>query len=232
MSAHLAFDVAAWLCTVAGGLAVYRWRLGETAARVAARLAPGYFAALLLGSVGGALLAGTLNLALIGAGGVGRSILGALLGGILAVEIWKARHGVRLSTGVVLAVPIALGIAVGRLGCHSAGLAELTYGVPAGAWPGIDFGDGVRRHPVQLYESGAMAAWTVVLLTGLACRSPFVLRHGFYWTMAFYGAQRFVLEFLKPYPSVLGPLNLFHVLSLILVVYALSMIGRDVSPAT
>ena len=33
----------------------------------------------------------------------------------------------------------------------------------------------------------------------------------------FYAAQRYLWEFLKPYPAVLGPLNLFHLLMMGLV---------------
>ena len=43
----------------------------------------------------------------------------------------------------------------------------------------------------------------------------------------FYACQRFVWEFLKPYPAVLGPLNLFHFLMLGLVAYGLFWWGRD-----
>lgn len=211
---------------MASGLVVHRWRLAEVTERIASRLGPGYFVALLAGTLTGAVLAGTANLAVTGVGGVGRSILGALVGGIVGVESWKARHGVRESTGVIFAVPISLGIAVGRFGCYSSGLAEMTYGAPALDLPGIDFGDGIPRHPVRLYESLAMATWTAVLLAGLAARRRFVLVYGFYATMAFYGVQRFGLEFLKPYGTVSGPFNLFHVLSLILVVYAAVMSYR------
>lgn len=47
-------------------------------------------------------------------------------------------------------------MAVGRLGCFFAGLPDYTYGVPTDLPWGVNFGDGVPRHPVQLYESAAM----------------------------------------------------------------------------
>jgi phosphatidylglycerol:prolipoprotein diacylglycerol transferase len=49
---------------------------------------------------------------------------------------------------------------------------------------------------------------------------------GFYVFVAFYGAQRFLWEFLKPYPAVLGPLNVFHLACLGLVIYAFAMLRR------
>ncbi len=42
-----------------------------------------------------------------------------------------------------------------------------------------------------------------------------------------YAAQRFVWEFLKPYPSVIGPLNVFHLIMIGLIGYAFVWIARD-----
>ena len=47
---------------------------------------------------------------------------------------------------------------------------------------------------------------------------------GFYLVLAFYGAQRFVWEFLKPYAALIGPLTLFHLLSLAILLYAAVML--------
>jgi phosphatidylglycerol---prolipoprotein diacylglyceryl transferase len=96
---------------------------------------------------------------------------------------------------------------------------------------GVDFGDGIARHPVQLYESIAMAAMFVVLIQRFRARDAFWLRNGFYLTVGWYALQRFVWEFLKPYATVVGPFNLFHVVCFGLVLYAAGMIrsgGRDV----
>lgn len=42
-----------------------------------------------------------------------------------------------------------------------------------------------------------------------------------------YGAQRFCWEFLKPYPELIGPFNLFHLLSLGLIAYGWIYFARD-----
>jgi prolipoprotein diacylglyceryltransferase len=62
-------------------------------------------------------------------------------------------------------LPLAIGIAVGRLGCFFAGLDDFTYGTPTTLPWGHDFGDGIARHPVQLYESAAMAAFAITTLS-------------------------------------------------------------------
>src|SRR5437868_4330089 len=77
----------------------------------------------------------------------------------------------------------------------------------------VDLGDGIGRHPVQLYESAAMALFLAVYLVGLARRQTWALRRGFYALCLWYGLTRFGWEFLKPYPGLIGPFNLFHILS-------------------
>jgi phosphatidylglycerol:prolipoprotein diacylglycerol transferase len=56
-----------------------------------------------------------------------------------------------------------------------------------------------------------------------------VRRTGFYLFVAFYALQRFGWEFLKPYGTIVGPLNLFHLLSLALVAYAVIFACRELS---
>ena len=95
-----------------------------------------------------------------------------------------------------------------------------TYGTPSDLPWGHDFGDGIFRHPVQLYESFAMAGFLAFALAMLARRNPFFLRNGFYLMVLFYAAQRFIWEFLKPYAPLCGPFNLFHFICAGLVCYS------------
>ena len=83
----------------------------------------------------------------------GQSIVGGLLGGLIGVEIAKALTGQTRSTGDAMVWPIAVGLAFGRIGCFIAGLHDDTYGVATTLPWGVDFGDGVSRHPTQLYDA-------------------------------------------------------------------------------
>jgi phosphatidylglycerol:prolipoprotein diacylglycerol transferase len=227
LAIHSLFDVLALLAA----LAVYRlvpvaangvppepWRVHRL-----------YIAAGSLGATVGAYLFGSANLWLTGIGGVARSIEGAIAGGIIGIEALKWRAGIQGSTGLRLVAPLAAAIAVGRLGCFFAGLEDMTYGIPTTLPWGVDFGDGVPRHPVQLYEVGAMAAFLLGFVLLLRRENELVARTGFYLFVAVYALQRFGWEFLKPYGTVVGPLNLFHLLSLALVAYALIFARRELS---
>lgn len=93
----------------------------------------------------------------------GKSIVGAILGAVLGVELAKRSVGVAWSTGDHWVVPLAVGLAVGRVGCFLSGLTDDAYGVPTTLPWGVDFGDG-PRHPTQLYEAlFALAALAFVL---------------------------------------------------------------------
>ena len=219
---HGAFDVLAWLA--AGLAALWLARVEKIAFPPVTAGLP-YLAAVLLGAGLGAYAFGTANMWLSGVPGIGRSIEGAVAGGILAVELYKRAAGIRTRTGARFALPFCVGVAVGRIGCYLAGLDDFTYGTPTSLPWGHDFGDGVFRHPVQLYEAAAMAAFAVFYVAAVRLRDPFVIANGFYLAAAFYAAQRFAWEFVKPYGAVLGPLTLFHLLSLAILAYACAMIA-------
>ena len=82
----------------------------------------------------------------------GQSIVGGLIGGLIGVEITKKLRGIRYSTGDDFILPLIIGTIVGRIGCFLAGLNDGTYGLPTNVAWGINFGDGIARHPTQLYD--------------------------------------------------------------------------------
>jgi len=227
MLVHTVFDLAGWLTAALLGILVGRLNLLGSAPKRSPFTDPGYFIALGLGALCGAILVGSLNLNLAGTFAIGHSIAGGIVGGIVGVEFYKRLNGIQGSTGRAFVAPLAAGIAVGRLGCFFAGLPDYTYGIPTSLPWGVDFGDGIPRHPVQLYESGSMLVFLMLYLRGIALRAPLFLRDGFYLFVAYYGVQRFFWEFLKPYPTLLAPFNVFHILCLAMVAYSLVMIGRN-----
>jgi phosphatidylglycerol---prolipoprotein diacylglyceryl transferase len=218
---HVIFDIAAWLS--AGSAAWWLSRRRGISFPAQSFQLP-YLAALLFGAGIGAYLFGTLNLVLSGQPGIARSVAGALAGGILAIELYKWWNGISLRTGARFALPLAVGIAIGRIGCYAAGLEDFTYGTPIALPWGHDFGDGILRHPVQLYESFAMAAFAAFYVAAVLRRDDYVIANGFYLALAWYGLQRFLWEFLKPYDALIGSLTVFHLLSLFILLYAVVML--------
>lgn len=109
-----------------------------------------------------------------------RSILGGLVGAWLGVHVAKRLCGYRLRTGDLFAPAVALGMAVGRIGCF------LTEPMP-----------GTGGHNVSLlYESAFhLAAFTVIWLW--LRHLPVPSGEIFVWYVAAYGVFRFLVEFVR-----------------------------------
>jgi phosphatidylglycerol:prolipoprotein diacylglycerol transferase len=133
----------------------------------------------------------------------GQSIVGGLLGGLIGVEIGKKLAGTSASTGDLFVLPLMVGTAIGRVGCFLAGLNDGTFGVATALPWGIDFGDGVARHPTQLYEIAFVLAWGGLLLSQRArwAGKPGLL---FKFYLSGYLAWRFVVDAIKPVPYDYG----------------------------
>jgi prolipoprotein diacylglyceryltransferase len=136
-----------------------------------------------------------------------------LLGGVVGVELVKRVIGAQGSSGDAFALPLIVGIAIGRIGCFLSGLDDHTYGNPTSLPWAIDFGDGVARHPTQLYE----IAFLLVLGALLHWRRGAFDRPGdrFRAFMIAYLGFRLAVDFIKPMPMIyLGALSGIQLLCL------------------
>jgi prolipoprotein diacylglyceryltransferase len=211
---HPVFETLAY----ATGFAVYRWmraRQGDIVAEpqrwtvLAAAAVGALVGSRLLGlseqwpTVEQAWRSGRMLELLLSPGG--KTIVGGLLGGWLGVEIVKKFSGIKRRTGDLFALPLCVGIAAGRVGCLIAGLADDTYGNPTKLPWAVDLGDGIGRHPVQVYEI------LFLILLGLFVSRRAKLPEGarFRIFMGGYLAWRLVIDFLKPQPLIHG-LNLIQ----------------------
>lgn len=135
-----------------------------------------------------------------------RSILGGLLGAYLGVLVAKRIGGYRGKTGDLFAPAVALGIAVGRIGCH---LTEapgrpttLPWGIHAPATtpdcPGCLTGQAM--HPSFLYEIAfQLAAFVILLWLRDRLSHPGEL---FVLYIAGYATFRFLVEFTRANETV------------------------------
>ena len=140
----------------------------------------------------------------------GKTIVGALLGGLIGVELTKKMIGLRRSTGDSFVFSVIVGMMIGRVGCFLTGLSDRTYGVATALPWGIDFGDGISRHPTQLYEIGFLFGLLILLryLQKKGCLTQKLpLREGdlFKLFMVAYLSFRLAIDFIKPaFKPVLG----------------------------
>ena len=126
-----------------------------------------------------------------------KTIVGGLLGGLMGVELTKKIMGLRRSSGDLMTYPLILGMMIGRLGCFFAGIKDATYGVQTDLPWGMDLGDGIRRHPTNLYEILFLALlWCG--LRGIERKKTLADGMRFKIFMASYLGFRLCIEFLKP----------------------------------
>ena len=87
-------------------------------------------------------------------------------------------------------------MAIGRVGCFLTGLSDRTYGIATTLPWGVDFGDGIVRHPTQLYEVGVL----LVLIVWLRWQSRHAPREGdlFKIFMVAYFSFRLLVDFITP----------------------------------
>ena len=145
----------------------------------------------------------------------GKTIVGGLLGGWAGIELAKRRLGLVRSTGDAFVLPLTAGLAVGRLGCFFTGLSDHTYGVATSLPWGVDFGDGVPRHPTQLYESlFALGLGGAVLFAAHLRRGAWPDGKAFRLFLLGYFVFRGLVEFIKPRELLAGPLSAIQCASL------------------
>lgn len=146
-----------------------------------------------------------------------KTIVGGLLGGLIGVETAKKIVREKRSTGDLFVYPLLLAMIIGRVGCFSAGIYEETYGLPTRLPWGMDLGDHIPRHPVDLYEI-AFLIFTWIALKKI--QRKYVLKSGaiFILFMISYLTFRFLLDFIKPgwrYFCGLGSIQIACVLGLL-----------------
>jgi phosphatidylglycerol:prolipoprotein diacylglycerol transferase len=135
----------------------------------------------------------------------------------------------------VAAPSIAIGQAMGRLGCFSAGCC---YGKPTTAFWAVTFRDpnslaplGVPLHPTQLYESAATFGIFLALIS-MRRLERFQGRLLWYYLL-FYSTARFVIEFYRGDPrgwAIPGLLSTAQATGIPVALFGLYMILRKKSP--
>ena len=131
----------------------------------------------------------------------GKTIVGGLLGGLIAVETVKRAYKINRRTGDLFAMPLCVAIFIGRIGCFLSGVEDDTVGVHTTVAWAIDFGDGLR-HPTALYEM--VYVWVLGLYLNLRSKRPHAEGELFASFMLGYLSFRFVCDFVKPYEVIFG----------------------------
>lgn len=145
----------------------------------------------------------------------GRTIIGGLIGGTLGVWTTKKILKINVKRGNLFAPAIAIGVAIGRLGCFFEGCC---YGTPSSLPWSVDFGDGILRHPTQLYEAVFMLMIFLVIKLGFKNKEvpPGYL---FNFLMIAYFSFRFLIEFIRTEKIAFFHLTYFQIICIFVLIY-------------
>jgi prolipoprotein diacylglyceryltransferase len=146
------------------------------------------------------------------------TIVGGLAFGLLGVEMAKKIVGHKESTGDLIVFPLLLAMIIGRIGCFFMGVHEETYGLPTGSFLGMNLGDGLKRHPVALYEI-AFLLFMWFELKMIARKNKYPSGFLFQLFMLSYFVFRFLLDFIKPKIEIIGSIGTIQIVCLIMIIY-------------
>lgn len=180
-----------------------------------------FLAALVFGTIGAKIPSWAANYRLIFSGHAdislllsGKTIIGGLIGGTLGVAFTKRILNIKEKRGNQFAPAIALGVAIGRIGCFLRGCC---YGIAANVPWGVDLGDGVLRHPTQIYEAVFdFGLFIYLLVISKKVSEPGMLFKIF---LNWYFAFRFCIEFIRMEKVVFMGLTGFQLVSVLVLLY-------------
>ena len=151
--------------------------------------------------------------------GSGLVWFGGVIGGALGVIIWARWRGL-LNWGLadMAAAPLALGYAIGRIGCQLSGDGD--YGIPwdgpwAMAYPEGTVPTTEEVHPTPVYETLTMLAVAWVLWK---LRDRFTAGMLFALYLVLAGTERFLVEFIRRNEDVALGLTQAQVISIAMIV--------------
>jgi phosphatidylglycerol:prolipoprotein diacylglycerol transferase len=163
-------------------------------------------------------------------GGTGLVWYGGAIGGTIGVVIWaKRRDMLNLGLLDLCAAPLALGYAIGRIGCQISGDGD--YGKPSDVPWAMGYPDGtvptppgVEVHPTPIYETLAMGLIAWLLWRWRDRWRPGVL-FAVYLFLA--GLERFLVEFLRRNDITALGLTTPQLESLLMMLIAAVWLGRN-----
>jgi len=164
----------------------------------------------------------------------GFTFYGGFIVASIVLILAARRDGIPLSTLCDTIGPcLALGYAIGRVGCQLSGDGD--YGVATQSWWGMSYSTGVVPtppgelvYPAPLFESvlalGVLAILTWVERSPQRLAQPFS-RFGLYLILI--SVERFLVEFVRPNPSVWGGFSEAQMIAIALVIVGVVLLGRS-----
>ncbi|PID83786.1 diacylglyceryl transferase [Candidatus Gracilibacteria bacterium] len=150
-----------------------------------------------------------------------KTVAGAIAGGVISSEIFKKIYAIKFNTGVLFVPSLIIGILVGRIGAFFIGLRDNTHGIATNLPWGYDYGDGILRHPAQIYEIIVLFFILIIFVFCIHYKKTWIMKNGFFLFTLMYFSYRFLVGFVMPYSHFWLGLNSIQVVSIAMIVYSI-----------
>lgn len=155
----------------------------------------------------------------------GKSIVGGLIGGYIGVRLIKKKLKLEnIRTGNKIAPAIALGMAIGRIGCFLTGCC---YGIETTLPIGVNFGDGISRIPTQLIEMIFCLILFGYLLYKQLKEKDLIPGILFQQLVLYYFVFRFFIEFIRGTEKNILFLSIYQVICLIGIIFMIRKMKKE-----
>ena len=138
----------------------------------------------------------------------GKSYMGGVLGAFLGINLYKIfTHQNHLSFGGRFVIPLAIAVGFGKIGCYFNGCCGGHFFIP-----------------VQLLESGFQFLMAGLLYLFYKKTNRIDMLFPIY--LLSYLIMRFLLEFIRIEPRIIGPFTIYHLLALIFIPVLIIILWR------
>lgn len=140
----------------------------------------------------------------------GKTYYGAIIGGFLAINIFKWIYRIKGYFGDRFVVPLAAAAGIGKIGCFLFGCCS---GKPTDSFFSVKNAIGKDVYPVQIYEMIFQFLCAVIFYC-LYKKKKYMGSH-FIMYIIIYGVFRFLIEFIRIEPQVLSGLTVYQWMAVI-----------------
>ena len=160
-----------------------------------------------------------------------KSIAASIFWATISSEGYKYLNKKKFNTWVIFVPWLVIWMIVWRIGAFMIGLRDHTHGIETNLSWGVNYGDWIFRHPLQLYEITVLTIFFVFFCLLLQYKRKYVLENGFFLFTLIYFSYRFFVWFVSPYSHFWLGMNTYQVISIVMIIYSIYKLKKKWIPS-
>ena len=149
-----------------------------------------------------------------------KTVAWAIAGWVISSEIIKKIYNHDFNRGVLFVPSLTIWIIVGRVGAFLIWLRDNTHGLETTLPWWYDYGDGILRHPSQIYEIIVLLTILIIFIIWIKYKKDWWITNWFFIFTLLYFTYRFLVWFVMPYSHFWFGMNTIQVVSVGMIIYS------------